>query len=98
VAGNACCSVVMSVSYERQEMILFCTASRPALGLTQSTVQTVRGGGLHSPVCLHGVVLNYLSTGTTSLFYQCHNLYIVGRAFIHVGHAVILSLQVKNPR
>jgi hypothetical protein len=32
---------------------------------------------LHSPVCLHGIVLHSLSTGTTLLLPSCHRHYVV---------------------
>jgi hypothetical protein len=34
---------------------------------------------LHSPICIHGIVLNYLSTGTTLLYvlFVIHNIFFI---------------------
>jgi hypothetical protein len=68
-----------SSSPGRVKNFLFSTSSRPALGPTQPPIQWVawalslvvkRQGRKadHSPICLYGVVLNWLSTGTTLPF------------------------------
>jgi hypothetical protein len=72
-------------SWQRRDFYFLCTASRPALGAHLASYSVGTGGFLtclqivrsqeyvelyiHSPIHLHGVVLDWLSTGTTLRFY-----------------------------